>query len=119
MASVESVIDLSVVVVNGCTCDSLVCMCDWMDGWMAARAGSSVGADVVHKIGGIQRIMVQTMNAANAIPHFGFNEEIVVDELVRFGCFFALLSPNSYIAWRQVSDSNDKKQTMFHYFPPS
>jgi 2-oxoisovalerate dehydrogenase E2 component (dihydrolipoyl transacylase) len=38
---------------------------------------------VVHKIGGIQRIMVQTMNAANAIPHFGFNEEIVVDELVR------------------------------------
>eukprot|EP00455_Lapot_gusevi_P038475 TRINITY_DN4313_c0_g1_i2.p1 TRINITY_DN4313_c0_g1~~TRINITY_DN4313_c0_g1_i2.p1 ORF type:complete len:360 (-),score=167.56 TRINITY_DN4313_c0_g1_i2:5-1084(-) len=41
------------------------------------------GEDKKVAIGGLQRIMVQTMNAANAIPHFGFCEEIVVDELVK------------------------------------
>jgi hypothetical protein len=40
-------------------------------------------SDKVVPIAGLQRIMVQTMNAANAVPHFGFCEEIVVDELVQ------------------------------------
>lgn len=32
-------------------------------------------------VSGIQRIMVQTMNAANAVPTFGFSDEIIVDKL--------------------------------------
>ena len=39
-------------------------------------------SDQKQQLGGLQRIMVQTMNAANAIPHFGFCEEIVMDQLV-------------------------------------
>ena len=46
-------------------------------------ADSSRAPDKVVSIAGLQRIMVQTMNAANAVPHFGFCEEIVVDELVQ------------------------------------
>ena len=42
-----------------------------------------LGMDRKITVAGLQRIMVQTMNAAHAVPHFGFCEEIAVDNLIQ------------------------------------
>lgn len=39
--------------------------------------------DRVEPIKGIKEVMVKTMTAANAIPTFGFNDEINMNTLVR------------------------------------
>lgn len=44
--------------------------------------------DQVVPITGLQRIMVQTMNASNAVPQLGYSDEIVMDELVRLRAQF-------------------------------
>ncbi len=41
-----------------------------------------VGADREVEIRGLQRAMVKTMTASNQIPHFGYSDEIVVDQMV-------------------------------------
>lgn len=46
----------------------------------APRAGY-LSADVTIPISGLQRIMVQTMTTANAIPHFTYSDEIQMDAL--------------------------------------
>lgn len=46
--------------------------------------GNVAPADVTVAVTGIQRVMVKTMTAAAAIPTFGFADEILVDNLVRF-----------------------------------
>eukprot|EP01094_Clydonella_sp_ATCC50884_P015610 TRINITY_DN26216_c0_g1_i1.p1 TRINITY_DN26216_c0_g1~~TRINITY_DN26216_c0_g1_i1.p1 ORF type:complete len:521 (-),score=150.38 TRINITY_DN26216_c0_g1_i1:205-1767(-) len=38
--------------------------------------------DVTVPVRGIQKIMVQTMTAATSVPHFGYADEIVMDELM-------------------------------------
>lgn len=40
-------------------------------------------SDEHHAISGLQRIMVNTMNAAASVPTFGFSDEIIVDQLVK------------------------------------
>lgn len=40
------------------------------------------GQDTVHKVTGLQRVMVQTMTAAAAVPTFLYQDEIRVDNLV-------------------------------------
>lgn len=47
----------------------------------AKAPASYLAADQVIPISGINRIMVQTMNAANAIPQLGYGDEILVDNL--------------------------------------
>lgn len=47
----------------------------------AAHRPGYLESDVTVQVSGLQRIMVQTMTAANAIPHFMFSDEIVVDQL--------------------------------------
>jgi len=39
--------------------------------------------DKIVPISGLQRIMVQTMTASNAVPQFGYSDEFYVDELIR------------------------------------
>lgn len=41
-----------------------------------------LGVDREVELRGLQRAMVKSMTAANAIPHFGYSDEIVVDQLV-------------------------------------
>jgi 2-oxoisovalerate dehydrogenase E2 component (dihydrolipoyl transacylase) len=40
-------------------------------------------SDKVVSISGLQRIMVQTMTASNAVPQFGYSDEFHMDELVK------------------------------------
>ena len=47
----------------------------------------SLNEDKTIILSGLQRIMVQTMNAANSVPHFGFSEEIIMDEVVKLRTF--------------------------------
>jgi len=57
---------------------------------LSAEAGSrkfaeptAAGQNREVEIRGLQRAMVKTMTAANQIPHFGYSDEIVVDQLVK------------------------------------
>jgi 2-oxoisovalerate dehydrogenase E2 component (dihydrolipoyl transacylase) len=47
-----------------------------------AVKSSFIGADTVHKISGIQRIMVKSMSAAVQIPAFGLNEDVIMNQLI-------------------------------------
>jgi 2-oxoisovalerate dehydrogenase E2 component (dihydrolipoyl transacylase) len=49
----------------------------------AAAAAPSPRADVVVPVRGLQRAMVKSMTSAWAAPHFGFADEVVMDELMR------------------------------------
>jgi len=40
------------------------------------------GEDIEVPIRGIQKIMVKTMTAATAVPHFGYSDEIQIDKLM-------------------------------------
>jgi len=40
--------------------------------------------DKVVPLSGYARIMVKTMTAANAVPHFGYCDEVIVDKLIKF-----------------------------------
>eukprot|EP01118_Nematostelium_gracile_P002205 TRINITY_DN12436_c0_g1_i1.p1 TRINITY_DN12436_c0_g1~~TRINITY_DN12436_c0_g1_i1.p1 ORF type:complete len:516 (-),score=143.10 TRINITY_DN12436_c0_g1_i1:13-1560(-) len=41
-------------------------------------------ADKIVPLSGYSRIMAKTMTAANQVPHFGYNDEIIVDKLQAF-----------------------------------
>ncbi|KAL9647928.1 hypothetical protein ABK040_008199 [Willaertia magna] len=46
-------------------------------------SGVIVPEDRREPVRGLRRTMIKTMNAANKIPHFGFKDEIYVDELMK------------------------------------
>jgi 2-oxoisovalerate dehydrogenase E2 component (dihydrolipoyl transacylase) len=48
-----------------------------------APASFTLPPDVVLPVRGLQRAMVKTMTNAWAAPHFGFSDEVIVDELMR------------------------------------
>ena len=45
------------------------------------RESAAAPADTVVPVGGISRLMVKSMNAANAVPHFGYCDEYNMDSL--------------------------------------
>lgn len=44
--------------------------------------------DRTEPIKGIRKAMAKAMTASLAIPHFGYKDEIILNELVRYGIFF-------------------------------
>ncbi|XP_065198983.1 lipoamide acyltransferase component of branched-chain alpha-keto acid dehydrogenase complex, mitochondrial-like isoform X2 [Sycon ciliatum] len=64
---------------------------------------SAIVADKVEAIKGIRKAMVKTMTAANAIPTFGFNDEISMDQLV--------------IVREQLKDIATSRGTKLSYMP--
>ena len=47
------------------------------------REAAAAPADTVVPVGGISRLMVKSMDAANAVPHFGYCDEYNMDALVQ------------------------------------
>ena len=43
--------------------------------------------DRTESIKGIRKAMVKAMTASLAVPHFGYKDEIILNELVRYGIF--------------------------------
>ena len=51
--------------------------------------------DRTESVKGIRKAMVKAMTASLAVPHFGYKDEIILNELVRYGIFgnFVLSGP--------------------------
>ena len=52
--------------------------------------------DRTESIKGIRKAMVKAMTASLAVPHFGYKDEIILNELVRYGMFGNFVLSGSY-----------------------
>ena len=75
--------------------------------WIAPPPPSGVvPADRTEKIVGFRKTMVQTMTAANAVPTFGFSDEVNMNALVRYvSCFLPALVCSQANLWRCACSS--------------